>query len=79
MKQPSKWRETMDPFSLHFENFELHEVLGYPYAGNDVFYVRGIINGSEARAFLKVERQKTADIEILSALKLGCYFPLLWA
>lgn len=64
MKQPSKWRETMDPFSLKFNNFELKEILGYPHAGNDVFYVSGMgIDGEEIKGFLKVERQKTADIE----------------
>ena len=64
MKQPDKWRETMDPFSLKFNNFQLKEVLGYPHAGNDVFYVSGLVSeGKETRAFLKVERQKTADIE----------------
>lgn len=39
---PSKWRETMDPFSLEFTEFELKRILGYPHAGNDVFYVNGI-------------------------------------
>lgn len=64
MKQPSKWRETMDPFSLKFNNFKLKEILGYPHAGNDVFYVSGIgREGDEIKAFLKVERQETADIE----------------
>lgn len=32
-----KWRETIDPFSLKFTNFKLKEILGYPFAGNDVF------------------------------------------
>lgn len=64
MKQPSKWRETMDPFSLNFNEFTLKEVLGYPHAGNDVFYVSGIEkSGKEVTAFLKVERQKSADVE----------------
>lgn len=64
MKQPDKWRETIDPSTLHFNNFHLKEVLGYPHAGNDVFYVQGMgKDGQEVKAFLKVERQKTADIE----------------
>lgn len=63
VKYPDKWRETMDPFSLNFSNFELKEVLGYPHAGNDVFYVKGTTKIKEIKAFLKVERQKTADIE----------------
>ena len=41
MKQPDKWRETIDLFSLSFTNFHLKEILGYPHAGKDVFYVRG--------------------------------------
>lgn len=54
----------MNPFSLNFNNFNLKEILGYPHAGNDVFYVNGIgKEGEEIKAFLKVERQKTADIE----------------
>lgn len=64
VKQPEKWRETMNPSTLTFEHFQLEEILGYPHAGNDVFYVRGKRNnGEEIKAFLKVERQKTADIE----------------
>lgn len=42
MKQPGKWRETIDLFSLNFNNFNLKEVLGYPHAGNNVFHVSGI-------------------------------------
>ena len=54
----------MDPFTLNFNNFYLKDILGYPHAGNDVFYVSGTKkDGKEIRGFLKVERQKTADIE----------------
>jgi hypothetical protein len=54
----------MYPFTLNFDNFYLKDVLGYPHAGNDVFYVSGTNkDGKEIRGFLKVERQKTADIE----------------
>ncbi|WP_008826739.1 phosphotransferase [Haloplasma contractile] len=64
MKQPDKWRETMDPFTLTLKEYELREILGYPHAGNDVFYVNGIYkDGKAKKAFLKVERQKTADIK----------------
>ena len=62
MKQPGKWRETLDPFSLTFHRFELSRVLGYPHAGNDVFYVEGVSNGELIRAFLKVERQTGSDV-----------------
>ncbi len=61
---PAKWRAAIDPFTLQFGNFQLLDILGYPHAGNDVFYVRGVVpNQGETKAFLKVERQKTADIE----------------
>jgi Ser/Thr protein kinase RdoA (MazF antagonist) len=62
MKQPDKWRETIDPFSLEFKQFELSRVLGYPHAGNDVFYVEGRFKGEPVRGFLKVERQTGADV-----------------
>ena len=62
MKQPEKWRETIDPFSLKFNRFELSRVLGYPHAGNDVFYVEGLAVGRCVRAFLKVERHSGADV-----------------
>lgn len=60
---PQKWRETIDPFGLKFHVFSLEAVLGYPHAGNDVFHVVGKFVGRKVKAFLKVERQKTADIE----------------
>jgi len=63
MKHSQKWRETIDPFSLTFSAFQLQEILGYPHAGNDVFYVAGIYDGDLCHAFLKVERQTGADVE----------------
>lgn len=59
---PEKWRETCDPFALKYSAFELKEVLGYPHAGNDVFYVRGSVNGAETRAYIKVARHKDAAV-----------------
>lgn len=59
----SKWRETIDPYTIPFKSFKLKEVLGYPPAGNDVFYVRGVYNNEEVYAFIKVARQKSADIK----------------
>lgn len=61
--QPAKWRKTCDPFALNFTRFRLVEVLGYPHAGNDVFHVRGLLDGHEATAYLKVARQPGADVE----------------
>ncbi len=62
MKYPDKWRETIDPFTLPYNSFKLKEVMGYPHAGNDVFYVRGIHDGKEVTAFIKAARQKGSDI-----------------
>ncbi|MBR2384606.1 MAG: aminoglycoside phosphotransferase family protein [Clostridia bacterium] len=63
MKHPDKWRDTIDPFKLPYKNFKLLEVLGYPHAGNDVFHAKGICNKEELEVFIKVARQKGADIE----------------
>ena len=62
MVHPAKWRETCDPFALAFSKFQLTEILGYPHAGNDVFHVRGIWNGADTTAYLKVARQPGAAI-----------------
>jgi len=62
MKQPDKWRETINPFSLPYTNFILLEVLGYPHAGNDVFYAKGIFEKKEVYVFIKVEAQNNANI-----------------
>ena len=74
MKYLDKWRETIDPFTLPFNSFKLKEVMGYPHAGNDVFYVRGIHYGKEVTAYIKAARQKGADIcreiEAVEKLKL---------
>lgn len=63
MEHPKQWRETCDPFALDYTNFQLKEVLGYPHAGNDVFHVRGLENGNETTAYIKVARQKGAAID----------------
>ena len=62
-KQPAKWRETADPFSFDFNNFTLVEVLGYPHAGNDVFFVKGIFDEKEVYAFIKSKRHVDANLE----------------
>lgn len=74
MNFPKKWRDTIDPFKLKFNDFVLKKVLGYPHAGNDVFYVIGFYKNKEINAFIKVNRQKGADIkneiEILNKIHL---------
>lgn len=63
MKHPEKWRETCDPFRLNYHTFRPVEVLGYPHAGNDVFHVKGLYEGKEIAAYVKVARQKGAAID----------------
>ena len=63
MDFPKKWRETIDPYKLKFKNFELLEVLGYPHAGNDVFYAKGLYKENEVFVFIKVNRQNGADVK----------------
>jgi aminoglycoside phosphotransferase len=63
VKQPQKWRKTVDPFSIKFNRFTLSEVLGYPHAANDVFYVKGTVDNKPVTAFLKVERHVDANVE----------------
>ncbi len=81
MIHPEKWRETADPFSIPFANFQLQTVLGYPHAGNDVFQVEGLYRGAPCRAFLKIARQPGADIareaKLLTTLQLPCLPPVL--
>ena len=70
---PAKWRDTVDPFSLPYKNFKLTNVLGYPHAGNDVFYANGIYNEKEVKVFIKVNRQRGANVknEILTLKRLN--------
>ena len=60
---PKKWRETEDPFKLPYSNFKLKEIIGYPHAGNDVFQAKGVYNGRCVEVYIKVARQRGADIK----------------
>lgn len=62
-QHPKKWRDVCDLFALDFHAFHPIEILGYPHAGNDVFHVKGTYKGKESTAYVKVARQKGADIE----------------
>lgn len=62
MKQPEKWKDTINPFSIKFKNFKLLEVLGYPHARNDVFYCKGIYGNEEIYCFIKYASQKDSNI-----------------
>lgn len=67
MKQPAKWKETVDPFSIEFSNFTLQQVLGYPHARNDVFYCKGLWQGQETLCFVKYA--STMDSNVLREVK----------
>lgn len=73
MKHPEKWRDTVNPYELQYKHFKLTEVIGYPHAGNDVFQVKGVYQNQEIEAFIKVARQRGADIarEINTISSLG--------
>ena len=73
--QPEKWRDTIDPFTLPLSKFRLIEVLGYPHAGNDVFYAAGEYEGRPCTAFLKVERQAGAALENEAAVLRALPYP----
>ena len=63
MKQPKKWRDCIDPFTIKFDNFNLLKILGYPYARNDVFYCKGLMGQKPVFCFLKVGRKEDNDIK----------------
>lgn len=63
MKQPEKWKETIDPFSIRFNKFKLLEVLGYPHARNDVFYCKGEYDNKEVFCFIKYISKKDSNIK----------------
>lgn len=62
MKQPEKWKDTVDPFTIKFNNFKLIEVLGYPHARNDVFYVLGKVGSENVNCFIKYASKSDSDI-----------------
>lgn len=72
MKHPDKWRDTCDPFSLQYHAFHPTDILGYPHAGNDVFYAKGI--NEEVIVYIKVARQAGSaidnEVEILHQLNI---------
>ena len=77
MKQPEKWKETVNPFDIQFEKFVLKEILGYPHARNDVFYCKGTMDG-DVLGFLKYASKPDSDIanEIKALQQLTfCFLP----
>ncbi len=62
MLHSGKWRDTIDPFSLKYDNFKLTEILDYPHAGNEVFHVRVSI---EAKAQWLILRLQDIRIQLI--------------
>lgn len=62
-KQPEKWKDTIDPFELNTKKVKITEILGYPYAANQVFYIKGIYKGKEGYFFLKYAGHVDANIK----------------
>ena len=61
MKHPGPWRDTIDPFTLPYRSFKPLEILGYPHAGNDVFYVKGLYHGRQINAYIKAAKMCIRD------------------
>lgn len=68
MAHPAKWRETCNPLSLSYHDFEPLEILGYPHARNDVFHVLGRHHGVQQEAYVKVSRHPDSAIAYEAAL-----------
>lgn len=76
MKQPKKWKETVDPFKIQFNKFKLEKVLGYPHARNDVFYAIGKVDEKRRYCFIKYASKPDSNIkkEINAIQKLNFKF-----
>ncbi len=72
-QEPTKWRDGIDPFELPLKNVRMLEVLGYPHAGNQVFYFRGSEAGTEGFYYLKYAAHADAnlrnEVDILRRLR----------
>lgn len=60
---PDKWKDTIDPFSLHFKKIKITKILGYPYAANQVFVIEGIENSQKKNFILKYTGYEDSNIK----------------
>lgn len=71
-QEPEKWRDGIDPLSLPLRNVQLQEILGYPHAANQVFYVKGVQADKEGYYYLKYAHHVDAnfknEVEIIQQL-----------
>ena len=69
---PSKWKDTVDLNSIIFQKIKILEVLGYPHAANQVFAVRGLLDGAEKTFIIKykghVESNIQNEVNVLSQI-----------
>lgn len=72
-QEPAKWRDGIDPFALPLEHVQIQEILGYPHAANQVFYLRGLRDGQEGYYYLKYAHHRDAnlrnEVEIIRQLR----------
>ncbi len=62
-QEPEKWRDGVDPFTLPLKRVQLLEILGYPHAGNQVFYgTFRLPDGSRTFGYLKYAAHPDANI-----------------
>ncbi len=62
-QEPAKWREGIEPFSLPLRNVKIKEVVGYPHAANQVFYVIGEEAGKAGYYYLKYAHHADANLK----------------
>lgn len=73
--QPEKWKDTIDPLALPTKKVRILKVLGYPYAANQVFYVKGEENGRKGYYFIKVAGYKDSNLANEAAILSTLHFP----
>ncbi len=61
-QEPEKWRDCIDPFSLPLQKVQILEILGYPHAANQVFFLKGLCNGKEGYYYLKYACHQDANL-----------------
>ena len=62
-KFPNKWKDTINPYDLSLKNIIIKNILGYPYAANQVFVISGIQDKKEKKFILKYKGYKDSNIE----------------
>lgn len=63
LEYPKKWRETIDLETINFKKIKVKEVLGYPYAANQVFAVWALEEGIEKLVFIKYNDHLEANLK----------------